>query len=531
MGPGVRRDDSFFLISGVPLMTHPSIHAQNHPHKIAYQMAGSGKAITYRELDELSNQGAQLFRALGLKPGDHVAFLMENRLAFMEIAWAAQRSGLYYTAISRYLTKDEIAYIIRDCGAKVFITSPKCAEQVRDLVTAADGPLFFMVDEPEPGFRSWDKEAGAQPTMPIADPVAGYDMLYSSGTTGRPKGIKKDFEGNPIEQASPLLRVLCADMCGMNADSIYLSPAPLYHAAPLRFNMMAIVLGGTSIIMEHFDAEDFLRLVEKYKVTQSQLVPTMFVRMLKLPEDVRKSYDVSTLKGAIHAAAPCPVDVKARMIEWWGPILIEYYAGSEGNGVTVCTSKQWLEHRGSVGRAVVGKIKILGEDDKELPTGEIGSVYFADAPVFSYHNDPEKTKRAYNEKGWSTLGDVGYLDADGFLYLTDRKSYMIISGGVNIYPQETEDVLITHPDVADVAVFGVPNEEMGEEVKAVVQPHDMARAGKAFEEQLILFCRQHLSPIKCPRSIDFEPELPRTPTGKLVKRHLRERYWPKKGAA
>jgi len=513
-------------------MTHPSIHAQSHPDKIAYQMAGTGKAITYRELDELSSQGAQLFRALGLKAGDHIAFLMENRLAFMEIAWAAQRSGLYYTAISRYLTKDEIAYIVRDCGAKVFITSPKCAEQVRELLTdASNGPLFFMVDEPEPGFRSWDKEAGAQPKTPIPDQVAGYDMLYSSGTTGRPKGIKKEFEANPIDAPNQFLRVLCADMCGMNAESIYLSPAPLYHAAPLRFNMMAIVLGGTSIIMEHFDAEEFLKLVEKYKVTQSQLVPTMFVRMLKLPEDVRKRYDVSTLKGAIHAAAPCPVDVKAKMIEWWGPILIEYYAGSEGNGVTVCTSKQWLEHRGSVGRAVVGKIKILGDDGEELPTGEIGSVYFADAPVFSYHNDPEKTKRAYNDKGWSTLGDVGYLDADGFLYLTDRKSYMIISGGVNIYPQETEDVLITHPDVADVAVFGVPNDEMGEEVKAVVQPHDMARAGKALEEQLILFCRKHLSPIKCPRSIDFAPELPRTPTGKLVKRHLRERYWPTKGAA
>jgi long-chain acyl-CoA synthetase len=316
----------------------------------------------------------------------------------------------------------------------------------------------------------------------------------------------------------------------MNADSIYLSPAPLYHAAPLRFNMMAITLGGTSIIMESFDAEEFLRLVEKHKVTQSQLVPTMFVRMLKLPEEVRRRYDVSSLRGAIHAAAPCPVDVKAKMIEWWGPILIEYYAGSEGNGVTVSTSQQWLTHRGTVGRAVVGKIKILGENDEELPPEQIGTVYFADAPVFSYHNDPEKTKRAYNAKGWSTLGDVGYLDEEGYLYLTDRKSYMIISGGVNIYPQETEDVLITHADVADVAVFGVPNEEMGEEVKAVVQPHDMARAGKDLAAELMLFCRQHLSPIKCPKSIDFEAELPRTPTGKLVKRHLRDRYWPKAGA-
>ncbi len=509
-------------------MTHPSVHARTSPDKIAYQMAGSGKAITYRELDELSNQGAHLFRKLGLKAGDHVALLMENRLAFMEICWAAQRAGLYYTAISRYLTQDEIGYIVKDCGARVVITSPKCAEQIGGLVTAAPGkPVFFMLDEPLAGFRSWDAEAIAQPITPIPDEVAGYDMLYSSGTTGRPKGIKKQFESKPIDWPNPFLMILCAEMCGMGPDMIYLSPAPLYHAAPLRFNMMVAVLGGTSIVMESFDAEQFLKLVEKHAVTHSQLVPTMFVRMLKLPDAAREAYDVSSLKGAIHAAAPCPVEVKARMIDWWGPILIEYYAGSEGNGVTVCTSQQWLAHRGSVGRAVVGKIRILDEDDNELPQGEIGTVYFADAPVFSYHNDPEKTKRAYNSRGWSTLGDVGYLDQEDYLHLTDRKSYMIISGGVNIYPQETEDVLINHPDVADVAVFGVPNEEMGEEVKAVVQPHDMGRAGNAFEAELIAFCKVQLSPIKCPRSVDFEAVLPRTPTGKLVKRHLRDRYWPK----
>ena len=250
-----------------------------------------------------------------------------------------------------------------------------------------------------------------------------------------------------------------------------------------------------------------------------------------VPDEIRGRYDVSSLKGAIHAAAPCPVDVKAKMIDWWGPILIEYYAGSEGNGVTVSNSQQWLSHRGTVGKAVVGSVKILDEEDQERPTGEIGTVYFADTPVFSYHNDPEKTKKAYNARGWSTLGDVGYVDDEGFLYLTDRKSYMIISGGVNIYPQETEDVLITHPQVADVAVFGVPNDEMGEEVKAVVQPHSMNRAGKALEAELIAFCRKHLSPIKCPKSVDFEPELPRTPTGKLVKRHLRDKYWPKKETA
>lgn len=509
-------------------MLHPSHHARSHPDKIAYQMAGSGEAITYSRLDARSNQSAHLFRSLGLKAGDHIALMMENRLEFLEICWAAQRSGLYFTAISRYLTQDEIAYILKDCGAKVVVVSPKCAEQVADTRDVAD---FYMVGTPEPGFKSWEDALAKQPTTPIADEVTGYDMLYSSGTTGRPKGIKRTVPPTPIDQPNPLMLLLSSKMCGITGDSTYLSPAPLYHAAPLRFSMMVATLGGTCIIMEHFDAEDFLKLVEKHKITQSQLVPTMFVRMLKLPEDVRKKYDVSSLKGAIHAAAPCPVEVKAQMIDWWGPILIEYYAGSEGNGVTVSDSTQWLSHRGTVGKSVVGEIKILDENDQVVPVGQIGTVYFAGGPQFAYHNDDEKTKKAYNANGWSTLGDVGYLDDEGFLYLTDRKSYMIISGGVNIYPQETEDVLINHPDVADVAVFGVPNEEMGEEVKAVVQAHDPSKAGPELANALMLYCRKHLSPIKCPKSIDFEMDMPRTPTGKLVKRHLRDRYWPKKETA
>jgi acyl-CoA synthetase (AMP-forming)/AMP-acid ligase II len=503
-------------------------------------MAGSGAAISYRELDARSNQGAHLFRSLGLGPRDHIALLLENRLEFMEICWAAQRSGLYYTTISRYLTQGEIDYIVKDCGARVVITSPACAHAIAALVRDADAPdvpdppdapVFYMVDRAQSGFRSWTDGIAAQPTTPIADQVAGQDMLYSSGTTGRPKGIKLESRNESIDVQNPLLKKLCADLCGMSEESIYLSPAPLYHAAPLRFNMMVAALGGTSVIMEAFDAEAFLRLVELHRITQAQLVPTMFVRMLKLPDEVRLRHDVSSLKAAIHAAAPCPVDVKARMIDWWGPILLEYYAGSEGNGVTIVTSEQWLAHRGTVGRPAVGEIKIVDENDRELPTGQIGTVYFANGPTFAYHNDPEKTRRAYNGQGWSTLGDVGYLDADGYLYLTDRKSYMIISGGVNIYPQETEDVLITHPAIADVAVFGVPNEEMGEEVKAIVQPHDMSRAGRALEVELIAFCRERLSPIKCPRSVEFEAQLPRTPTGKLLKRRLRDRYWPAKPPA
>ncbi len=507
-------------------MTHPSHHARTQPDKIAYRMARSDDAISYRELDARSNQGAHVFRSLGLRPGDHIALLMENRLEFMVICWAAQRSGLYFTPISCYLTRDEVAYIVGDCGARVVITSPRYGHVLDGIDRDAPGaPALYMVDEPRPGFRSWSEALAAQPDTPIADKVAGQDMMYSSGTTGRPKGIKRPLDDLPMDQPHPRLRVLCVAMCGMSPDTVYLSPAPLYHAAPLRFTLMSGFLGGTAVLMEAFDAEEFLQLVERHRVTLSQLVPTMFVRMLKLPEGVRRRHDLSSLRGAIHAAAPCPVDVKQQMIDWWGPILVEYYAGSEGNGATFCTSAQWLAHRGSVGRAVVGTVKIVDEHDRELPPGGIGGVYFADTLPFEYHNDPEKTRSAFNRRGWSTLGDVGYLDSDGYLYLTDRKAYMIITGGVNVYPQETEDALIAHPEVADVAVLGVPDEEMGEQVKAVVQPHDMSRAGPALAAELIAFCRRRLSPIKCPRSVDFEAELPRTPTGKLMKRLLRARYW------
>jgi acyl-CoA synthetase (AMP-forming)/AMP-acid ligase II len=317
----------------------------------------------------------------------------------------------------------------------------------------------------------------------------------------------------------------------MDAESVYLSPAPLYHAAPLRFTMTAAALGGTAVIMERFDPEEYLRLVEAHRVTHTQLVPTHFVRMLKLPDDVRARYDVSSLKSAVHAAAPCPADVKSRMIAWWGPILIEYYGGTEANGITIANSAEWLAHRGTVGRSLIGSVKITDAEDRELPPGEIGGVYFAGGPPFSYHNDPEKTRGAFNRHGWSTLGDIGYLDADGFLYLTDRRAYTIISGGVNIYPQEAEDILIGHPAVSDVAVFGVPDEIMGEAVHAVVQPRDMATAGPELAAELMSWCRDRLSHFKCPRSVDFDAELPRTPTGKLIKRHLRDRYWPKAGAA
>jgi long-chain acyl-CoA synthetase len=504
---------------------HPYIHAKAHPDKPAYIMAATGEAVTYRQLDDQSNRIAQLFRSLGLKAGDHIALFLENNPRFFEICWGAQRSGLIYTAISSRLTAAEVDYIATDCGAKLFVTSKYLADRAAELAPLMKGVAHrYMLDGTIAGYRSWEEAVARQPATRIADETAGHDMLYSSGTTGRPKGVLPVVEPQPIDADNPLFQIT-RKLYGMGEDTIYLSPAPLYHAAPLRFNMTVMKLGGTSVIMEHFDAEEFLRLVPKCKITHTQVVPTMFVRFLKLPDEVRLRYDVSSLRCAIHAAAPCPIPTKEKMIGWWGPIVWEYYGGTEGNGLTMCNATEWMAHKGTVGRAVLGTVKICDEDGNELPQGEAGTIYFADGRPFEYHNDPKKTAETKNARGWTTLGDVGYVDGDGFLHLTDRKAFMIISGGVNIYPQEAENLLITHPKVMDCAVFGVPNADFGEEVKAVVQPRDMADAGPALAEELIAWCKRNLSAIKCPRSIDFEAELPRHPTGKLYKRLLRDRYW------
>ncbi|WP_422002517.1 AMP-binding protein [Reyranella sp.] len=504
---------------------HPYIHARKTPDKPAYIMAGSGETVTYRQLDEQSNRIAQLFRSLGLRAGDHIALFVENSARFFEICWGAQRSGLIYTAISSRLTAAEVDYIVGDCGARLFITSRHLAATAAELVPLmAKVPHRYMIDGTIAGYASWEEAVATFQATPIADETAGNDMLYSSGTTGRPKGVLPVVEPQPIDFDNPLLAIT-RKLYGMDENTVYLSPAPLYHAAPLRFNMSVMRLGGTSVIMEHFDAEEFLKLVEHHRITHTQVVPTMFVRFLKLPDDVRRKYDVSSLKCAIHAAAPCPIPTKEKMIEWWGPVIWEYYAGTEGNGLTLCNSAEWLDHKGTVGRAVIGTLRICDEDGNELPPGQPGTIYFADGRPFQYHNDPGKTAESRHPKGWTTLGDVGYVDPDGYLHLTDRKAFMIISGGVNIYPQEAENLLINHPRVMDCAVFGVPNPDFGEEVKAVVQPRDMAEAGPALAEELMAYCREHLSPIKCPRSVDFEAELPRHPTGKLYKRLLRDRYW------
>ena len=352
-------------------------------------------------------------------------------------------------------------------------------------------------------------------------------MLYSSGTTGRPKGIKRPLEDVEIDDpdgVSPVV-ALASGLFATSSDSVYLSPAPLYHSAPLGFTTSIQALGGTVVVMPRFDAAEALAYIEQYEITHSQWVPTMFGRMLKLPEEQRTGYDWSTHKVAIHAAAPCPVEVKKQMFDLWGPILYEYYAGTEVNGFVYCTPQDWLDHPGTVGRSILGDIHICDEMGTELPTGEPGTIYFEREEMpFEYHNDPGKTKGAQHpdHPNWSTLGDVGYVDDEGFLYLTDRKAFMIIAGGVNIYPQEIEDCLIMHPKVADVAVFGVPNADLGEEVKAVVQLEAGVEESDAVAGELLAYAGEHIARYKVPRSIDFLPELPRLPTGKLYKRILRD---------
>lgn len=506
-------------------MQHHRIHEMKTPDHPAYIMARSGEIVTYQQLENRTNRCAQLFWDIGLRPGDHIAILMENNSRFLEIISGASNAGLVYTAISTHLTAAEIEYIINDCEAKIFITSHVKRDVAAELLDRIHNvQTRLMVGGTLEGYESYEKRVSGYPATPIPNETMGKPMLYSSGTTGRPKGVVNITEEQPAD-AIPQTVLILIGLYSISPETVYLSPAPLYHSAPLTFSMITLALGGTVVIMERFDALEALSLIEKHTITHSQWVPTMFIRMLKLPEEERRQYDLSSMKVAIHAAAPCPIPVKEQIIEWWGPVICEYYSGTEANGFVAITSEEWLTHKGSVGRSVVGELHILDDDGNELPQGETGTVYVAQGNVFEYHNDPEKTAASRSSQGWSTMGDIGFLDKDGFLYLTDRKADMIISGGVNIYPQEAENVLVTHPKVADAAVFGIPNEEFGEEVKAVVQPVSLIDAGPELEQELIAYCRDNLSRIKSPKTIDFEKELPRYPTGKLFKRILKERYW------
>jgi acyl-CoA synthetase (AMP-forming)/AMP-acid ligase II len=510
-------------------MATPSTWARQTPGKPALVVLDEEsrpvRTLTYAELDERSTRCARLLADSGLGFGDHVAVLMENRAEVFEVCWAALRSGLYVTVVNTYLSADEAAYVVDDSQAGVVIASVGVGELAsaivagtprvrRRLVVGGAGP------EPLPGHQDYAAALSATPTTALPEEREGETMLYSSGTTGRPKGVKRPLTGKPPGEDFRIRRVCLA--MGYDEGTVYLSPAPLYHAAPLGFTMAVQRLGGTVIVMPRFDPARTLELIGRHRVTHTQFVPTMVARLLRLPE--RTGYDLSSLRCVVHAAAPCPVELKRAMIDWWGPVVWEYYAGTEGNGMTLISSEDWLAHPGSVGRALSGQLHVVGEDGRELGPGQTGTVYFSGGPVFEYHNDPDTTRGSRGQPGWSTLGDVGHLDDEGYLYLTDRLAHMIISGGVNVYPQETENVLAMHPAVADVAVIGVPDPDMGEQVKAVVQLVDPGRAGPAMAGELIGYCRARIAHYKCPRSVDFTAALPRQENGKLYKRLLTERY-------
>jgi long-chain acyl-CoA synthetase len=508
---------------------HPGVHSKTHPNKPAVIMAESGEAMTFAELESQSIRVARYLREAGLREGDHIALISDNNPRVFAIYWAAMRSGLYFTAINRHLTAGEMAYIVTDCGARAVVASAALHEVAEAVVAHTSGvELRLAFGGPIRGFTDLDEEIIDLPDAPLESQPRGADMLYSSGTTGQPKGIEPSLPNRQVDEPGDTMIDLASSIWNMNSDSVYLSPAPLYHAAPLRTAAAVQALGGTVVVMGKFDAERALSYIETFRVTHSQWVPTMFVRMLKLPEAVRRAFDLSSLTTAIHAAAPCPVDVKHAMIDWWGPILVEYYSSTELAGMTSITSHEWLRKPGSVGRdGLLGTVRICGPAGEVLGPNQIGDVYFErDTMPFAYHNDPEKTKKAQHPQhhNWSTTGDVGYLDEDRYLFLTDRATFMIISGGVNIYPQEIENALSSHPIVLDVAVIGVPDPEMGERVIAVVQLVPGVEPSAEREAEILEEAQKSLARFKVPRKIVFESDLPRTPTGKLVKGRLKGKY-------
>lgn len=507
---------------------YPGVHTKTQPDKIAALLPATGETLTYRELDDRSNQLARVFRAAGLRPGRHVAVFMDNRLTYFEITWACLRAGLYITPVNRYLSPAEAAYIVDDCDASALIATSSL-EQSAELGTLSPRcTLKLAVGGPIEGFSDYESALTGQPPAKIPDESLGALMFYSSGTTGKPKGILRARPTQDVTLGSPNL-AFTGGTYGFSESTIYLSPAPLYHAAPLGSANAALQYGGTVIVMEKFDAETALQYIEKYKVTHSQWVPAMFVRLLKLDPAIRAKYDLSSQSCAIHAAAPCPVDVKREIIAWFGPIVLEYYSSTEGAGLAMITSEEWLKHEGSVGKARAKPFHICDDEGKELPAGTPGNIYgeMQAGVQFQYHKDPQKTAsvRHPQHEDWVTTGDIGYLDAEGYLYLTDRQAFMIISGGVNIYPQQIEDVLALHPKLADAAVIGVPNQEMGEEVKAVVELAPGVEPSDALAEEIKDYIRARLGRLLVPRTVDFTDQLPRLPTGKLYKKALRDRYW------
>ncbi|OBH56678.1 fatty-acid--CoA ligase FadD4 [Mycobacterium sp. E2479] len=485
----------------------------------------SGTIVSFADLEASANRLAHFLRRSGLVAGDTVAVLMENNARIHAAMWAAKRSGLYYTLVNTHLSHSEIAYIVADSGAKAIISSRVMRGVCRELpghLPAGLPPVALIADDDLEGWLRYPECVAAEPATPIADESDGQLLQYSAGSTGRPKGIRRP----PAPRGAGLsnLSTPVFEALGVRDDSIYLSPAPTYHTAPAMWTMAAQAAGATTVLMEKFDAEHALEAIQRHGVTHAQFVPTMFVRMLRLPDETRMRYDLSTLRRVVHAAAPCPPEIKRQMIDWWGPIVDEYYGSSEGAGISFIRADDWLAHPGSVGRPMVGTPHILDEEGTELGPRQVGEIYYEGGYPFEYLNDKAKTAAARSPEGWVTVGDVGYLDDEGYLYLTDRRNHMIISGGVNIYPQETENLLISHPLVVDAAVFGVPDPVMGQSVTAVVQLADPARASGRLAEELIAWLRNRMAHYKCPRSLHFETQLPRTDAGKLYKRGLVEKY-------
>lgn len=509
---------------------YPGKHAATTPDKAALIVAATGQIVTYAELEERSLRIANWLRSAGFRRGDTVALLSDNDPRIFDVYWAAQRSGLYLTAINYRLKPEEVQYILENSGARAIFVGGAGMESARPWMDIPTLEHRIAFDGGLPGYTALaDVLALGSPVRPAHEP-RGADMLYSSGTTGRPKGVRAPLPEREVSEPGDAMVAMFSGSFGFTSETVYLSPAPLYHAAPLRTCATVQALGGTAVVMDKFDAETALANIERFQVTASQWVPTMFVRMLKLDPETRARYKIGSMEVAIHSAAPCPPDVKEQMMAWWGPILHEYYSSTEVNGITVIGPGEWLQKRGSVGRSILGKIHVCDELGDEVQAGHDGLIYFErDQLPFEYHLDPEKTQSTVHpgHPTWTAVGDIGHVDSDGYLFLTDRKAFMIISGGVNIYPQEVENVLALHPAISDVAVIGIPDPEMGEQVKAVVVPSAQAKAGPHLEQEIIEFLKNRIASFKAPRSVDFVDALPRTPTGKLVKGELRSRYWPK----
>ncbi|SCW78021.1 Acyl-CoA synthetase (AMP-forming)/AMP-acid ligase II [Sphingobium faniae] len=514
-------------MSDAPLYQHPSEVARDHPGKAAIIMADSGATVDYATLVAQANRVGHLFEKAGVKEGETVAFLLGNSTRYPELIWGAKDSGIRYVCISTHLNPDDAAYIVRDSGAKLLVADHGLKDLSQLVVERLENkPVLYMLGGSTCDFADLDAILPTFPGHRIAGARRrGPSMLYSSGTTGRPKGVKTILPDAPPEEPPQRFAMLRAQY-GLGDDSVFLNPGPFYHAAPNRFMMSVLRAGGTIVAFEKFAPEPVLRAIQDYRVTHGFFVPTMFGRMSALPDDIRCQVDTGSLRHAIHAAAPCSIALKRRMIEWWGPVIDELYAGTEAFGHSFINSAEWLDHPGSVGRPAANcRIKIVDEQGRALAPGQVGRIMMSNGLRISYHDDAAKSDLLYDDDGFASLGDIGYLDEAGFLYLTDRESHMIIVGGVNIYPQEVENILIEHELIEDVAVIGVPDEDMGEQVRAVVQLRAGIGRQPGMEQEIIQFCRNRLSLYKCPKSVDFMEQLPRSPMGKLLKRELRQRYW------